>query len=75
MTKKTQKKTEIQKLNQKLTELMNKRLKAYSLNMSGDIISQLDNMIEEVQLDLHTAIEIEKHHTQNKDEDGESFIV
>ncbi len=75
MVKKAQKKTPTQELNDRLQTLLQKRLQAYNAGASGPIISQIERMIEETQLDLYTEIEIERHRNKKDNEDGEQWIV
>lgn len=67
------KKNPILALEERLRELQDKRVQAYNAGVSGDIITQLDTMIAETQLDLYTEVELQKHRA--KDDDGQQWIV
>jgi hypothetical protein len=75
MAKKPQRKTPVQELDERLQTLLQKRLQAYSAGASGPIISQIERMIEETQLDLYTERELERHRNSKDNEDGEQWIV
>lgn len=74
MVKKTQKKTPIQELDERLQLLLKRRLQAYNSGASWPIIEQIERMIEETQLDLYTETELQRHR-DSKDDDGEQWIV
>jgi hypothetical protein len=76
MAKKQTKQNPMQELNARLQKLMSQRLKAHGSGASGQIMEQLDRMIAETQLDLHTETELH-HHRNRKDseDDGEQWIV
>jgi len=73
MNKKNTKQNPIVELENRLQELNKKRLQAYSAQLNGAVITQLDNMIAETQLELYTEVELEKN--RRKDDDGEQWIV
>lgn len=74
MVKKPVKKTPIQELDDRLQELMKKRLQAYRAGASYSVMAQIDRMIAEAQLELYTESELERHRNK-KDDDGEQWIV
>jgi hypothetical protein len=76
MTKKQTKQDPIQALNTRLRTLMSKRLMAHGSGASGQIMEQIDRMIEETQLDLYTETELTRHrNNKGADDDGEQWIV
>ncbi len=75
MTKRTQKKTPAQVLDERLQTLMSKRLKAFRAGASQDIMEQLDRMIAETELDLYTETELQRNRDDRDNEDGEQWIV
>lgn len=75
MMKKSQKQTPVQKLDERLRLLNQQRIKAYQAGASGDILTQLERMIAETELDLYTEVELERYRNQRDDKDGEQWIV
>ena len=75
MTKKNQKKTPVQELNERLQKLTSQRIKAYQSGASHAILAQLERMIEETQLELYTESELERYRNNQDDQDGEQWIV
>lgn len=75
MAKKTQKKTPVQELDERLQTLLQKRLQAYSAGASSPILMQIERLIEETQLELHTERELERYRNSKDNEDGEQWIV
>jgi hypothetical protein len=75
MAKKKPKLNPIQEIDAKLQTLMDKRLKAYSGGASGDIMMQIDRMIQELQLELYNETELQRHRESKDNEDGEQWIV
>jgi hypothetical protein len=75
MVKKKPKLNPVQEIDAKLQVLMNTRLKAYSGGASGDIMMQIDRMIEELQLELYNETELQRHRESKDNEDGEQWIV
>ena len=75
MAKKKPKLNPIQEIDAKLQTLMDKRLKAHSGGASGDIMMQIDRMIQELQLELYNETELQRHRESKDNEDGEQWIV
>jgi hypothetical protein len=76
MAKKQPKQDPAQALNTRLQLLLSKRLQAHSAGASGQIMDQIDRMIEETQLDLYTETELGRHRNRKEgDDDGEQWIV
>lgn len=74
MAKKQLKQNPIQLLDERLQQLMKKRLQAYNAGAGAHILDQIERMIEETQLDLYTESELQRHRDSGK-EDGEEWIV
>jgi hypothetical protein len=75
MVKKKPKLNPIQEIDAKLQVLMNKRLKAYGGGASGELMMQIDRMIQELQLELYNETELQRHRDSKDSEDGEQWIV
>lgn len=75
MAKKKPKLNPVQEIDAKLQLLLGKRLKAYGGGASGDIMMQIDRMIEELQLDLYNETEMQRHRESKDNDDGEQWIV
>lgn len=75
MKKNPAKKKEIDILNERLQLLLKRRLQAYSAGSSSAILTQLENMIHQTQLDLEYQKELEYHRNKKDNDDGEQWIV
>lgn len=75
MAKKTPKLNPVQAIDARLQLLLSKRLKAYSSGASGLIMTQIDDLIQELQQDLYTETELQRHRERKDDDDGEQWIV
>ena len=74
MAKKKPKLNTVQEIDAKLQLLLGKRVKAYSGGASGTVMLQIDQMIQQLQEELYTETELQRHREQ-RDDDGEQWIV
>lgn len=72
--KKQPKRSKLEELDLRMQEIQKRRVQAHMTGMSQGILDQIDNMITEIQLDMYTESELERHR-RSGNEDGEDFIV
>lgn len=65
---------EIDALIARRSEIMKRQLAAHSMGLGQHIYSQLSRMLEEIDVDIYTAMEIQKANAV-PDEDSEGLII